>query len=278
MEIEPQIKLNGFIARLSDLRRGLEYEEYDSKIITSLNHSKSFKVIREISQSALLLKYTKPFEVLFGEIKDFLRTISVVKGNLPSEWNSAIFLKKLATIEKYSKLNTKIRHTIVILAQIKEEHLVFNSQISKHNKEQILKEKNRQDEILTKLEQTFRDFIKKRLEKISLDWWVTQIPVDIRKKAEHVKTHDKNSVNQYAKKPHPIDYVDFIDYAAIVTSKTNWNAFEEVFEDKHAVLVKFNELRPIRNAIKHSRNVSPSQMQRLQLYSNDLMDLIEKSS
>ena len=278
MEIEPQIKLEGFISRLSDLRRSLGHEEHNVKMIASLGHSKWSRVMREINQPLLLSKYTKPFEMLFGEIKDFLQTISVVKNNILCEENSAIFLKKLTTIEKYSKLNTKINNMIVILAQIKEERLIFNSQIFKYNKEQKFKEKNKQDEILKKLEQIFRNFIKEKLERMSSDWWVTQIPTDIRKKAERAKARDKNSADQYAKKPHLIDYVDFIDYATIITSEVNWDVFEEDLEDKCAVLVKFNELKPIRNAIMHSRNVSPSQMQRLQLYSNDLIDLIEKSS
>ncbi len=247
-------------------------------MITSFDHSEFSRIAREMSQHHLLLKYTKPFQILFEETKDFLQTISVVKNNLPSEGNSAVFLKKLVTIEKYSKLNTKIKHMIIILTQIKEEYLILNSQISKYSREQRAKEKNKQDKLLTKLEQIFRNFIKAKLEDVALDWWITHIPADIRKKAEHAKIRDKNFVNQYTKKPHIIDYVDFIDYATIITSETNWNIFEKVFEDKCAVLVKFNELKPIRNAIRHSRNVNFNQMQRLQLYSNDLIDLIQKSS
>lgn len=278
MEIEPRVKLDGFIARLSDLQHNLEYEERKAKMITSFDHSEFSRIAREMSQHHLLLKYTKPFQILFEETKDFLQTISVVKNNLPSEGNSAVFLKKLVTIEKYSKLNTKIKHMIIILTQIKEEYLILNSQISKYSREQRAKEKNKQDKLLTKLEQIFRNFIKAKLEDVALDWWITHIPADIRKKAEHAKIRDKNFVNQYTKKPHIIDYVDFIDYATIITSETNWNIFEKVFEDKCAVLVKFNELKPIRNAIRHSRNVNFNQMQRLQLYSNDLIDLIQKSS
>ena len=183
MEIEPQIKLEDFISRLSNLRLNLGHEEHDAKMIASLGHSKLSRVMREMNQPLLLSKYTKLFEMLFGEIKGFLQTISVVKSNIPCEENSAIFLKKLATIEKYSKLNTKINNMIVILAQIKEERLIFNSQISKYNKEQKLKEKNKQDKILKKLEQIFRNFIKEKLERVSSDWWVTQIPADIRKKS-----------------------------------------------------------------------------------------------
>ena len=71
---------------------------------------------------------------------------------------------------------------IIILTQIKEEYLILNSQISKYSREQRAKEKNKQDKLLTKLEQIFRNFIKAKLEDVALDWWITHIPADIRKK------------------------------------------------------------------------------------------------
>ena len=71
--------------------------------------------------------------------------------------------------------------------------------------------------------------------------------------------------------------MEFIDYAEIITGEDNWNAvFKEVFSDKDAIIVKFRELKPIRNAISHSRDLRPRQILKLQLYSDDLINVINK--
>ena len=274
--MEPQARLDTYTDKLRELQRSMEIDESKNRFVTSFGRNRLSTVFRELRRSSYLLKYTKPFQTLFREINEFLQTVSVVKNNLPAEGNSAIFLKKLVTIEKYSKLETKIKHTIIILTQIKMEPLIFNSQISQHIEEQKSKRRNDHKAILTNLEQVFRNFIKDELTKTSSDWWNTKIPTGIRQKAEKTRARDKNLANQYAKKPHVIDYVDFIDYAKIITSDDNWNVFKKVFSDKSTLLVKFNELKPIRDAIMHSRNVSSSQIQRLKLYSNDLITLIQK--
>ena len=84
-------------------------------------------------------------------------------------------------------MEAKIRKTIVILTQIREQNLIYNSQIQQHLKEQKSKKVEECATIITRLEQTFRQFITKKLKETSPDWWVARVPKSIRKKAEKQK-------------------------------------------------------------------------------------------
>ena len=282
MLMEPRKKLDIYIDKVCSLQQDLGKAKEDERRAarrSRIRRIKLYHLFKEFDKEQRLLQQRQNFQILLSQIKEFLRTISIKGSDIPSGGNSARFLQKLATIEGYSTLEAKIRKTIVILTQIREENLIYNSQIQQHLEEQKSKKRKEHATIITLLEQTFRQFITRKLMKASPNWWITKVPGSIRKKAEKTKGRDRNSEDQYTQQALPIDYVDFIDYVEIIIESDNWNTtFKEVFGDKNTLLSKFNELKPIRDAIMHSRELSANQIQRLQLYSDDLIGMIQKST
>jgi flagellar biosynthesis/type III secretory pathway chaperone len=59
--------------------------------------------------------------------------------------------------------------------------------------------------------------------------------------------------------------------------RDNWEqVFKQIFREKDIILAKLRELEPIRNAIAHVRELSQSQLQKLKLYSEDIVSCTEK--
>ena len=277
MSITPRDKLEGYISILRLLKQDFENEIEISRVPRIWKKINPYPLATARRKRKLKSNQEQRFLAQLSQIQNFLHTISVIESNLRSTGNSSRFLKRLAAVEKYSAVETKIRHTIAILTQIREENIIYNSQIDQYLAEKRINNIEQHRAIITKLEQSFRNVITRKLRELSSDWFDTRVPERIRKKAEKAKRHDNNSDDQYKKEISLIDYVEFIDYAEIITGEDNWNAvFKEVFSDKDAIIVKFRELKPIRNAISHSRDLRPRQILKLQLYSDDLINVINK--
>ena len=126
--------------------------------------------------------------------------------------------------------------------------------------------------MLKHLEFSLRVSIEKALSEISADWWNERIPNDVKQNAENRKRRNEKqwpwtAVNNL----HAIHYIDFPDYAKIITRRDNWNAvFEKIFGNSERLILKLNELEPIRNAIAHSRNISQRDLLKLQLYTEEI--------
>ena len=72
--------------------------------------------------------------------------------------------------------------------------------------------------------------------------------------------------------PNPIEWVDFADYAKIISRRDNWrDTFGGTFHDAEALRTKLRELEPIRNDIAHNRGLSAAARDKLRLYSRDLL-------
>ncbi len=195
---------------------------------------------------------------------------------MPPEGNSTYLLRKFSTIEVCVKLETKIRKTISILTQIGEEDLIYNAEIHQHQKARRIRKLDRHYTILNNVEKALRELIAKKLAKTSPYWWIEKILPDVRKKTEKRKA--RSLEDQDAGERSPIYYVDFADYAKIITMEDNWDGiFKEIFHHKEAILTKLKELEPIRNAVMHSRDISLKQIQRLELYTNDLNSAMKKA-
>lgn len=240
--------------------------------------SNKLKAERKQNQNQILANQEYNFRSILNQIKNYLNTVSIKKNNLKLEGNSNLLLKKFASIESYSKLETKIRRSITILSQIKEEPLIYNTKISELKKEKKVKDDSDYYQVLQKLEQNMRPCISENLSKISTEWWKQRVPEDVRKNAEKRKKKNE-SPWLWIKGGNPlIDFIDFTDYGKIITRKDNWSeVFRYIFEDKEQLLSKLKELEPIRNTIMHSRNLTKKQKERLQLYSDDILLLIKNA-
>jgi len=53
-----------------------------------------------------------------------------------------------------------------------------------------------------------------------------------------------------------LDYFDLQEYCDVITSKSSWSLYERKFKNKQQLMDKFSKLGELRNAIRHSRDVS----------------------
>ncbi len=127
--------------------------------------------------------------------------------------------------------------------------------------------------ILQNLEKTMRTHLVGKLSALTPNWWAERVPADVREAAEQRMIHRQASWPWYAgENVDPIEYVDFADYAKIISRRDNWrDAFEAMFRDPEILRTKLRELEPTRNDIAHSRVLSRAAREKLRLYASDLM-------
>ncbi|MEA1897559.1 MAG: hypothetical protein U9N53_07830, partial [Bacteroidota bacterium] len=70
------------------------------------------------------------------------------------------------------------------------------------------------------------------------------------KKKPHLSLEDFNSFDRR------VQYFDLFEYYDLIASKVNWSNFEATFENKERLQARFNQLSTLRNAIRHTREVS----------------------
>jgi len=134
--------------------------------------------------------------------------------------------------------------------------------------------------ILKNLENGLRQFIKEMLSKIDENWWETRVPAEVRIGANFRKMRDERVYPWHVQKDlHPIYYVIFSDYAKIIVLDINWDqVFNRFFKNRLIIATKLRELEPIRDAIAHGRDVSTKDLQKLKLYSEEIMACIASAS
>jgi len=230
---------------------------------------------KQLQQKQFLTNQESVFYSILDQVRDFLKQVSIKKTGLTSKGNSSQILKKFAAIENYVKFETKIRKTIAISAQLKEEDLIFSSEIPQISAQEKSQSQKESYELLKELEQKLRHVIENEISKISSDWWKQRIPNDVRENALQRKKKNDSPWNWVSGGSPLIDYVDFTDYAKIISRRDNWNdVFRNIFGNKEELVSKLKELEPIRNTIMHSRNLNKKQIKRLHLYASDFIDRI----
>lgn len=212
---------------------------------------------------------------LIDRIIGSLSQMSSVKPSLRDGGNSNELCRKFARAKSLQKPRPKISHVVSSLNEISTLHLIYNADIP-----QFLAEHNSSKlnayELLKHLESSLRVSIEKALSEISADWWNEKIPNDVKQKAENRKKRNEKqwpwiAVNNL----HAIHYIDFPDYAKIITRRDNWNAvFEKIFGNSERIIFKLNELEPIRNAIAHARDISQRDLLKLYLYTDEITTVL----
>jgi hypothetical protein len=207
------------------------------------------------------------------EVKSLISSISICKKGLNNKGNSRILLKKFLATQHFSKVETKIRHGIAFLEELGCEQLVYNIDIPQLlQKEGKIKQKDAYS-ALKHLETKLRGLIQSKLSPLSDNWWKERIPSDVQQRAQERKNRNEGLYPWYEQRDlHLIFYVDFTDYSKIILRKDNWEQiFSKVFKDKEIVSAKLKELEHIRNNIAHSRELKHQEIQKLVLYSKDLL-------
>lgn len=218
------------------------------------------------------------FNIWFDNIKGSLSSVSIQRANLRYPGNSELLIRKFNRIYGYTKPETRIRNTILVLRKIINLPLIYNKDLPKviERKRPIHKEPYR---ILKRLETGLRECIQRRLEKVSKSWWKERVPKDVQERAELRKNRNEKQYPWHIEKDlPPIFYTDFTDYVKIIMRRDNWRqVFEPIFKDKEIISAKLRELEPIRNAIAHVRELSRTEADKLKLYSEDIISCIEKA-
>ena len=133
-------------------------------------------------------------------------------------------------------------------------------------------------ELITNLEKKLRQLIAEELSSNDSDWWKNKIGPIIRENAElkHSKNITKKKLLQIPNYE-LIEETDFTELVSIIIAKKNWkNHFEKIFHDDRALFVKLDELAPYRNLPAHSKDVTPHIEKKIQVYYDDIVNLIEQ--
>jgi predicted RNA-binding Zn-ribbon protein involved in translation (DUF1610 family) len=135
-------------------------------------------------------------------------------------------------------------------------------------------------QVLKSLENALREFIQEKLTSVDNNWWDTRIPEEVRKEASRRKLKDERLYPWHVQEDLPlIYYVNFSDYAKIIVLDKNWDqVFKRVFKEKLFIVTKLRELEPIRSAIAHMRDIGEKDLQKLKLYSEEIMSCISPTS
>jgi tetratricopeptide (TPR) repeat protein len=121
------------------------------------------------------------------------------------------------------------------------------------------------------LEKALRRFVVNMLSAISQKWWKQRVPGGVRNKAEQRKKEEEWRLGPTINL-HPIWYIDFMDYAEILTRRDNWEeAFGCVFRSREDVRDTLGKLAPIRNKIAHMRPLTPRERKNLDALSEDIL-------
>jgi len=130
--------------------------------------------------------------------------------------------------------------------------------------------------LLKNLEEDLRKFIEAKLSLLYTNWWKERIPLDVKENAE-IRMNNKTNLWPWIEKDDldPIYYINFPEYIKIITKRDNWKeVFSNYFIDKEIISSKLRELEPIRNKIAHFRELTESEITKLNLYSKEIIDCI----
>jgi hypothetical protein len=114
--------------------------------------------------------------------------------------------------------------------------------------------------LLRVLERALRGFIDHELSRVSQDWWAEgRLPRESRTRAEERKQSREHPFPWLSQQDLPAkEYLDFSDYAEIITLGRNWrDVFQTVFIRPEVIRGKLIELNILRNDIAHMRELQP---------------------
>lgn len=115
---------------------------------------------------------------------------------------------------------------------------------------------------IEEIEIALRDLIADRLENgAEINSYEEFIPNHLKEKSEGKLKNwlDKNPGEdraQFKILRRRMDFFDLQEYKDIITSKSVWSLFEDIFGNKSIVMNRFSQLGDLRNSIRHSRDVT----------------------
>lgn len=123
------------------------------------------------------------------------------------------------------------------------------------------------------LENSIRNVVTRVLQsKYGKDWWDTCASAKVKLKVAGRLAKEVDAPWHGKRGVHPIFYSDFTDLSGIITR--NWSEFEPILLRQSHITHLLEELEPIRNVIAHNNPLSTSEQNRLNLYFDDWIALL----
>ena len=132
--------------------------------------------------------------------------------------------------------------------------------------------------ILFNLENRLRHFIELKMRsRYGSDWWNGHVSDGIRRKVDDMRKDELLIGWQISESNNNLQYLHFDHLEKIIT--TNWTGvFEPVFQNQQKIFLRLKELEGIRNSVAHMRLLSQDGINRLEQYSQDLLNMMNIST
>ena len=238
-----------------------EYEELDAHHIVPYSWGK-VNVGGEINS---ILNQT-PISALTNRV--------VINDRMPNEYIKEMLDHSTNKEKVYEALETHLisRSAVEILLKnpfTKEDYFKFIAEREKsirqylknniiNSKEELPVDLKQLNDEIEKIELQLRDLI---ASKINTESYTLFLPLATREKVETrilqaVKKNPSFQLSDFQIIRKKLDYLDLQEYYELIASKNGWEIFEVVFKNKTQVQNKFVQLGDLRNAIRHSRDVT----------------------
>jgi hypothetical protein len=104
------------------------------------------------------------------------------------------------------------------------------------------------------------------------NWWAGCAPTNVQKTVADRKVHEAKTPWHGKRSAHEIFYANFGDLRDIITK--NWLDFQPIFLKQPWITQRLEELEPPRNIVAHSNPLSKQEENRVDLYFNDWIALL----
>jgi hypothetical protein len=104
------------------------------------------------------------------------------------------------------------------------------------------------------------------------DWWTKSSPTGVQKKVADRKAQEAQRPWHGKRGTHEIYYSDFGDLRDLITK--NWSDFAPIFLKQAWITQRLDELEPPRNIVAHNNPLSKTEENRVDLYFNDWIALL----
>jgi len=105
-------------------------------------------------------------------------------------------------------------------------------------------------------------------DKFGNDWWEKKVPLAIRRNAENRLKFEGRNRWHSRRGSHQIFYTDFGDLCSIIIN--NWDDFKGFFPSQRWIQTRLEEIELSRNIIAHNNPLPRREIERLELYFEDL--------
>lgn len=218
-----------------------------------------------------LLKFSKIGDVNFFSISDrlgFVKDKEHVVKYLKNFHGFANLGKSLSS-EDMEIITSNLTTQETSQAKVAESHTVL---VTENKKE------GTPYETMFNLENTLREFVDEQLSSISKNWLKEKVPDPKMVEGWKNRMDDYNKrKTTITKDTKLIEFSDFYDLVTLIVNKGNWKTcFEKHFGNVGVIQAKMYELIPVRNDIAHNRNLTEEDIMMLNLYSSQILRMINE--